>query len=176
MRHICFRVRSQEGFGGKSPLYVLESGLFCRRGSTAVAEEMRITAQIRDSNLSGGKAPLVVSQWIPELRCSSPASLSSLRLRHTPNCNFFVCARTHTSRAQSFELRGGTAWPGCAQWMLQFSAKEGHGKVPNCRVGGGMQHGQAPCPPDALQIANHIFQGPPINLLSEWVLFRETES
>ena len=84
--------------------------------------------------------------------------------------------QTHTSRAQSFVLRGGPAWPGCAQWMLQFSAKEVHGKVPNCRVGGGMQLGQAPCPPDALQIANYIFQGPPINLLSEWVLFRETES
>ena len=84
--------------------------------------------------------------------------------------------QTHTSRAQSFVLRGGPAWPGCAQWMLQFSAKEGHGKVPNCRVGGGVQLGQAPCPPDALQIANYIFQAPPINLLSEWVLFRETES
>ena len=133
--------------------------LFCGRGSTAVTEEMRIAAQIAicqverhpwwsvNGSQSSDAAPLQACR-----RCDR-ATLRTAISR--------LCAQMCASRAQSFELRGGPAWPGCAQWMLQFSAKEGHGKVPNCRVGGGVQLGQAPCPPDALQIANYIFQGPP---------------
>ena len=61
-----------------------------------------------DSNLSGGKAPLVVSQWIPELRCSSPASLSPLRSCNAPNCNFQVVRTNVRFQSPVFRAEG---WP-----------------------------------------------------------------